>query len=101
MDACRRIRDSRRRRVARAEREDRNWRRRRSDPLLDALTWQLIAARRRSGLTQHQVAERMGTTRSAISRLESGLDHRPSLTTIESYALVVGCRVEVVLRPWP
>lgn len=101
MNACRRVRDSHRRRLSRAEREDRNWRWRRSDPLLDALTWQLIAARRRSGLTQQQVAERMGTTRSAISRLESGLDHRPSLTTIESYALVVGCRVELVLQPWP
>jgi transcriptional regulator with XRE-family HTH domain len=43
----------------------------------------------------------MRTTRSAISRLESGLGHRPRLTTLESYALVVGCRVEIVIRRGP
>lgn len=89
------------RRLSRAEREERDWRRRKSDPLLDSLTRQLIDARHRARLTQQDVADRMRTTRSAISRLESGLDHRPGLTTLESYALVVGCRIEIVLRPWP
>jgi hypothetical protein len=88
-----------RRRLRRAERDERNWRRRRADPLLDGLTRQLVAARCRAGLTQQQVADRMCTTASAIARLEAGLFHRPRLTTIESYALVVGCRIEVVLRP--
>ncbi len=90
-----------RRCLSRAEREERDWRRRKSDPLLDSLTRRLIDARHRAGLTQQDVADRMRTTRSAISRLESGLDHRPGLTTLESYALVVGCRIEIVLRPWP
>ena len=89
------------RRSSRAEREERDWRRRKSDPLLDSLTRRLIDARHRARLTQQDVADRMRTTRSAISRLESGLDHRPGLTTLESYALVVGCRIEIVLRPWP
>ena len=89
------------RRLSRAEREERHWRRRKSDPLLDSPTRQLIDARSRARLTQQDVADRMRTTRSAISRLESGLDHRPGLTTLESYALVVGCRVEILLRPWP
>jgi hypothetical protein len=33
-----------------------------------------------------------------ISRLENGLLHRPTLTTIETYAQVVGCRVEIRLK---
>ena len=90
-----------RRRLRRAEREEKNWRRRRADRLLEGLTWQLIVARRRAGLTQQEVADRMRTTRSAISRLESGLCHRPRLTTIESYAMVVGCHVEVVIARGP
>lgn len=87
------------RRLSRREREDRHWRRNRSDPLLDRLTWELIDARRRAGLTQRQVAERMRTTRSAISRLESGVGHRPTLNTLASYAQVVGHHVEVHIRP--
>ncbi len=43
----------------------------------------------------------MGTTKGAVSRLERGLMHRPTLTTIENYALVVGCRIEIRILPWP
>ena len=75
-------------------------RRRASDPALRRLLRALIAARVRAGLTQHQVAARLATTKSAVSRLESGASHRPMLTTIENYALVVGCRVEITLRPF-
>jgi DNA-binding XRE family transcriptional regulator len=81
--------------------EERNWRKRRADPLLSDLTWQMIAARRRAGLTQREVAARMGTTRSAVARLENGLFHRPRLTTVEAYAIVVGCHVEVSLVGGP
>ena len=56
----------------------------------------MIVARVRAGLTQEQVAQRLGTHKSAISRLENGLT-RPTLSTIENYALVVGCDVEVRL----
>ena len=76
-------------------------RRRDSDRTLFRLTNDLVAARVRAGLTQQEVGRRMGTTKSAISRLERGLVHRPTLTTIENYALVVGCRVEIHLLPWP
>ncbi len=76
-------------------------RRRASDPTLRRLVRDLLAARVRAGLTQEQVARRMGTKKSAISRLESGVLNRPTLTTIENYALVVGCRVEILLHPYP
>ena len=76
-------------------------RRRDSDKTLYRLTNELVAARLRAGLTQQEVGRRMGTTKSAISRLERGLVHRPTLTTIENYALVVGCHVDIHLLPWP
>ena len=72
-----------------------------ADRELHRLTRQLVTARIRAGLTQEQVALRLRTTKSAVSRLERGLLHRPTLTTIENYALVVGCRVEIRLLPWP
>ena len=60
---------------------------------------QLIKARARAGLTQDAVAEIMGTTKSAVSRLEAGGKHAPSLSTLKRYADAVGCRLEVRLVP--
>lgn len=74
--------------------------RRDADKTLHRLTNELVAARFRAGLTQKEVGRRMGTTKSAVSRLERGLVHRPTLTTIENYALVVGCRIDIRLLPW-
>ena len=76
-------------------------RRRDADKTLYRLTNELVAARVQAGLTQQEVGRRMGTTKSAVSRLERGLVHRPTLTTIENYALVVGCRIDIHLLPWP
>lgn len=58
---------------------------------------ELLAARARAGMTQDAVAAHMGTTKSAISRLESGGRHAPSLATLARYAEAVGCRLEVKL----
>lgn len=60
-----------------------------------ALARELIAARSRAGLSQDQVAERMGTTQSVIARLESG-KQPPSMRTIRRFAQAVGGHV--VLR---
>lgn len=60
---------------------------------------QLLKARARSGLTQDAVAERMGTTKSAISRLEAAGKHAPSLATLQRYARAVGCDLQVKLVP--
>ncbi|HWQ68359.1 MAG TPA: helix-turn-helix transcriptional regulator, partial [Patescibacteria group bacterium] len=43
---------------------------------------EMLGARSRFGLTQEAVAELMGTTKSAVSRLESAGKHVPSLTTL-------------------
>jgi len=60
---------------------------------------QMLKARARAGLTQDAVAERMGTTKSAVSRLESAGKHAPSLATLKRYAQAVGCELQVKLVP--
>lgn len=64
-----------------------------------ALVRELLQARSRAGLTQEAVAERMGTTKSAVSRLESVGKPSPSVTTLKKYAHAVGCEVEIRLVP--
>jgi predicted transcriptional regulator len=58
---------------------------------------ELIAARSRAGLTQGEVAARMGTTQSVVARLESGR-RAPSMRTVERYAQAVGARAVVHLE---
>ena len=60
---------------------------------------QMLRARSRAGLTQDAVAERMGTTKSAVSRLESAGKHAPSLATLKRYASAVGCELTIQLVP--
>ena len=60
---------------------------------------QMLRARAKAGLTQEAVAERMGTTKSAISRLEAAGRHAPSLATLKRYAAAVGCDLQVKLVP--
>ena len=65
-------------------------------PMLDAI----LAARKEAGLTQAQVAERMGTKAPAVARLENALitgSHSPSLATLRKYAAALGKRLEVRL----
>ena len=58
----------------------------------------LLEACKQSGLTQEQLAARMGTTKSAISRLESSLrgdKGSPSFATLRKYAHACGRRLVV------
>ena len=64
-----------------------------------AVADQMLKARARAGLTQDAVAARMGTTKSAISRLEAAGKHAPSLSTLKRYAQAVGCAIQVKLVP--
>lgn len=58
---------------------------------------ELITARSRAGLTQADVAQRMGTTQSVIARLEGGKRH-PSMRTVQRYAQACGARAVVRLE---
>lgn len=54
----------------------------------------VIERRIRLGLTQAQLATGMGTSVSAISRIESG-QHRPNLDTLQRLAATIGERLVV------
>jgi len=61
---------------------------------------ELLKARINAGLTQAEVADRMGTKTPAVARLESGGGnklHSPSISTLRKYASAVGCHVEIKL----
>ena len=60
---------------------------------------QMLKARSRAGLTQDAVAERMGTTKSAVSGLESAGKRAPSLETLKRYASAVGFELQVRFVP--
>lgn len=71
-----------------------------NEPMLkdDPLAGALVAARNRAGLTQAQLAERMGTTQTAIARLERGRS-KPSTRTLERFAEATGSRLRITLEP--
>jgi transcriptional regulator with XRE-family HTH domain len=54
----------------------------------------LVARRRAAGLSQHDVAERMGTSQPAVARLEAGqVDAR--MSTVQRYAAAVGATLRL------
>ena len=64
-------------------------------PMLDAI----LAIRKEAGLTQAEVAERMGTKAPAVARLENALitggSPSPSLNTLRKYAAALGKKLEI------
>lgn len=62
------------------------------------LVEELLQARKAAGLTQDEVARRMGTKTPAVSRLEAG-EHSPTVGTLRKYADAVGCRLDIRLIP--
>jgi len=65
-----------------------------------AIVHELISARMRAGLTQQQLAQRMGTTQSVVARLEGG-KRSPSMNTVQRYAQAAGCKAVFHLEPLP
>ncbi len=57
----------------------------------------LIKARTDSGLTQAEVARRMGTTQAVIARLEGG-GVKPSTRTLERFAKATGTRLRITFE---
>lgn len=62
------------------------------------LTNQLLKMRKASGLTQEEIAKKMGTTRSNICRLEK-LGTHPRVDTIEKYANACGFSLHFKFKP--
>jgi len=63
---------------------------------------ELLAARQRAGMTQADVAERMGIAQASVARLESSAGsrkHAPSMATLRRYAEAVGCELRITLAP--
>jgi transcriptional regulator with XRE-family HTH domain len=59
---------------------------------------EILKARSESGLSQAEVAARIGTTQSAVARLESAESgHSPSIATLQRYASAIGYKVQVRL----
>jgi transcriptional regulator with XRE-family HTH domain len=62
---------------------------------------EILKARAASGVTQAQLAERIGTTQSAVARMENALangrKHSPTIATLRRYAAALGYRVQVRL----
>jgi DNA-binding XRE family transcriptional regulator len=66
---------------------------------LFAIKKQLVAARVTKGFTQDEIAKKIGTSKSNISRLESlNNSYMPNLTTLMKYAEALGMRLDVGLR---
>lgn len=64
------------------------------------LAEQLIEARIRSGLSQEELAQRMGTSQSTIARLESGTS-MPSMRTLAKFANATNCDVRIQFKQRP
>jgi DNA-binding XRE family transcriptional regulator len=62
-----------------------------------ALIEAMVRARTKANLTQAQLAKRLGTTQSAIARLEGGRVS-PSVSTLRRYAEATGAKLHIELH---
>lgn len=61
----------------------------------------LLRARREAGLTQAEVAQRMGIAPASLARIEASVashKHAPSLTTLRKYAQACGKKLSIALH---
>jgi predicted transcriptional regulator len=65
-----------------------------------ALSDELVELRRDLGLSQTQVAARMGTSQSAVARLETGTSD-VMMSTVERYASALGRRLDWTIGEGP
>lgn len=61
-----------------------------------AIVEALVQARSKAKLSQAELARRIGTTQSAIARLEGG-SVSPSLSTLRRYAEATGSKLQIAL----
>ncbi|HEX8932994.1 MAG TPA: helix-turn-helix transcriptional regulator [Pseudonocardiaceae bacterium] len=62
-----------------------------------ALMTELLAARKERGMSQTEIAAQMGTSQSAVARLERG-DVDARLSTVDRYAAALGHTVDWQVR---
>ena len=58
----------------------------------------VVDVRNRAGLTQEELAQKMGTTQPVVARLESGRSH-PSMRTLERLAAATESRLLISFEP--
>ncbi|MGL1833058.1 helix-turn-helix domain-containing protein [Rhodocyclaceae bacterium SMB388] len=63
---------------------------------------ELLRARQRAGLTQTELAERMGVSQPVVARIEGSIGsrkHAPSIATLRKYADACGQRLVIRFEP--
>ncbi|MGA2127064.1 MAG: helix-turn-helix domain-containing protein [Xanthobacteraceae bacterium] len=63
----------------------------------EVLAWQIIEAMKAQGLSRKRLAERMGTSRSQVSRLLDPKDGNVTLATLQRAAALLGRKVRLDL----
>jgi len=63
-----------------------------------AVVREMVEARHTAGLTQAEIAKRMGTSQSVIARLENAR-HRPTFNMVSRYAAAIGQKIDFHLAP--
>jgi ribosome-binding protein aMBF1 (putative translation factor) len=63
-----------------------------------AVVGEMVEARQAAGLTQAEIAHRMGTSQSVIARLENAR-HMPTFDMVARYAAAIGRRLDIHLVP--
>lgn len=71
-----------------------------ANDIADQIAVSILRARLALGMSQAELASRVGTSNTAISRLESG-GHRPSISTLERVAEALGLRLVIGLEAPP
>lgn len=66
-------------------------------PIFD-IVGEMIKARQAAGLTQAEIAARMGTSQSAVARLENAR-HMPTFDMVARYAAAIDRRLDIHLVP--
>lgn len=62
------------------------------------LAYRILELRQRVGISQNEVARRMGTSQQAVARLESGKYHGFTLKTLEKIAGALGAELVIDLK---
>ncbi len=63
-----------------------------------AMVGKMVEARQAAGLTQADIAARMGTSQSVVARLENAR-HMPTFDMVARYAAAIGRRLDIRLVP--